>query len=85
MNRVHPTTPLACATCEIEITGRPEYDAGVSFCCAGCVVGGPCSCSYDLPDESHDVDAAAFRISLVRAIPGAPLRPEPVMSGMRRD
>ncbi len=84
MNRVRPHPLLTCVTCEIDIAGRPEYDAGVPFCCAGCVVGGPCSCSYDVLDEIEDVDAA-FTIPLVRAVPGAPVRPQPVLSAMSHD
>ena len=40
--------PLTCVSCEGEIAGRAEYYAGLPFCCAGCVVGGPCMCSYDV-------------------------------------
>ena len=32
--------------------GAPEFHAGLPFCCAGCVVGGPCLCSYDLLEEA---------------------------------
>jgi len=39
--------PLTCSSCEGEIAGRPEFHVGLAFCCAGCVVGGPCTCSYD--------------------------------------
>lgn len=39
---------LHCSSCDGEITGRPEFHVGLAFCCAGCVVGGPCMCSYDL-------------------------------------
>lgn len=47
-----------CATCEIEIIGRPTIHVVVAFCCAGCVAGGPCTCSYDMlpeppPDAVH--------------------------------
>ena len=48
---------LICASCEGPIAGRAEFHAGLAFCCAGCVVGGPCTCSYDLPeDDSATVD-----------------------------
>lgn len=40
-------SPLTCVSCEGEIGGWAEYYAGLPFCCAGCVVGGPCTCSYD--------------------------------------
>ena len=51
MNRPSSTPPLDCTTCELEIAGQAEFLAGLPFCCAGCVVGGPCVCSYDLLDE----------------------------------
>ena len=41
------TKPFTCATCEIEITRPATVQAGLPFCCAGCVDGGPCTCSYD--------------------------------------
>ena len=43
---------MKCVTCELEIVGRAEYYAGLAFCCAGCVVGGPCLCSYDPYEEA---------------------------------
>jgi hypothetical protein len=45
-----PTTrplSLVCVSCEGDIVGSPEFHVGLAFCCAGCVVGGPCICSYD--------------------------------------
>jgi hypothetical protein len=38
---------LRCATCEVRITSHPECHDGESFCCAGCVAGGPCICIRD--------------------------------------
>jgi hypothetical protein len=38
---------FTCATCEVAIVGMPVFHVGVSFCCAGCVANGPCTCSYD--------------------------------------
>ena len=35
---------LRCATCEVPITTPLVCDDGETFCCAGCVVGGPCIC-----------------------------------------
>jgi hypothetical protein len=56
-------TYLRCATCEVEIVGPPTIHVGLPFCCAGCVAGGPCTCSYDLePDDGmtvrHCIDIA---------------------------
>jgi len=45
-----PTTvpPFICVTCEAEVRGPVTFHVGLAFCCAGCVAGGPCTCSYDL-------------------------------------
>lgn len=51
----NPLPPLACASCEGEIVGQPEIHVGLAFCCAGCVVGGPCTCSYD-PEPADALD-----------------------------
>lgn len=40
---------FTCTSCEARISGRPTFHVGLAFCCAGCVAGGPCACSYD-PD-----------------------------------
>lgn len=48
MDRRLPTTkPFTCGTCEFEIAGSATFHVGSPFCCAGCVAGGPCTCSYD--------------------------------------
>ncbi len=39
--------PFTCVTCRAEIRGRAVFYVGLPFCCAGCVAGGPCTCSYD--------------------------------------
>ena len=56
-----PSTTMAasliCTSCEGEIAGRPEFHVGLAFCCAGCVVGGPCMCSYDLDTVEPFTDA----------------------------
>ncbi len=46
-----PTTPptFTCASCHAEIRTEPVFHVGLPFCCAGCVAGGPCMCSYDEP------------------------------------
>ena len=49
MGRITTTTPFTCVTCEIEIAGPATFHVGLPFCCAGCVAGGPCTCSYDIP------------------------------------
>jgi hypothetical protein len=54
---------LRCVTCEVDIVGTPTIHVGLPFCCAGCVVGGPCTCSYEAePDDGltvrHCIDIA---------------------------
>jgi len=46
-DRLATTRPFTCVTCEIELTGPATFHVGLPFCCAGCVAGGPCMCSYD--------------------------------------
>lgn len=46
-----------CANCGVEIPWRPAMHRGKSYCCGGCVQGGPCYCSYDLTS----LDAGAPR------------------------
>ena len=45
--RLSTAYPFTCVTCEVEILGHATFYVGLPFCCAGCVAGGPCTCSYD--------------------------------------
>lgn len=45
-----------CSNCEEPIAGAPVYFDGEAYCCAGCVAGGPCVCTYELPADKP-VDA----------------------------
>ncbi len=56
MRRLSSELPFTCVTCEALIRNRPTFHVGLPFCCAGCVAGGPCTCSYD-PDEPGDTEA----------------------------
>jgi transcription elongation GreA/GreB family factor len=38
---------LRCATCEVPITSQLDCEDGETFCCAGCVAGGPCICTSE--------------------------------------
>jgi hypothetical protein len=38
---------FSCTNCEAPILGSVTFFVGLPFCCAGCVAGGPCTCSYD--------------------------------------
>jgi hypothetical protein len=46
--------PFTCASCEARIQGSAVFYAGIPFCCAGCVAGGPCMCSYDVEVTDDD-------------------------------
>jgi hypothetical protein len=46
-SRLSTAYPFTCVTCEAEIVGHATFYVGLPFCCAGCVAGGPCTCSYD--------------------------------------
>ena len=51
--RLSTIEPFSCANCGIEIAGPPTFHVGLPFCCAGCVAGGPCTCSYDRLEAKH--------------------------------
>jgi hypothetical protein len=40
------TQKRRCANCDIEFLWSPVVVQGVTYCCAGCAAGGPCSCDY---------------------------------------
>ena len=46
----------SCASCEGSISGRPVYYMDETYCCRGCVQGGPCVCTYEqgLADDGVD-------------------------------
>ena len=86
MNAMTTTTRLTCATCELQIVGSAEFHVGLPFCCAGCVVGGPCLCSYDVLEDARSVADAAGPMPIEPAAPAGPTDPEPVSApaGMSR-
>ena len=57
--RTYAGYEFKCVTCEIQIEGKPEFHLGLAFCCAGCAVSGPCTCSYDDRPSAAAVKAAA--------------------------
>ena len=57
--------PGFCASCEIELVGRPVYRLDEAYCCDGCAAGGPCMCTY----ESDLAEDAVDRIGLPFATP----------------
>ena len=42
-----PAHGWTCTSCLLEIRHHPTFHVGLACCCAGCVAGGPCVCSYD--------------------------------------
>jgi hypothetical protein len=54
MSRLSTDRPFRCATCDADISSAPLIHLGLPFCCAGCVAGGPCICSYDEEGLDHD-------------------------------
>ena len=48
--------PGRCASCEGTITSRPIYRMDESYCCVGCVAGGPCVCDYEVNLAEDGVD-----------------------------
>jgi hypothetical protein len=70
-SRLSTDFPFTCVTCEIEIAGQPTFHVGLPFCCAGCVAGGPCTCSYDAsPGDSRVRECLDVEV----AVGGAPSR-----------
>jgi hypothetical protein len=64
MRRSSTGYPFTCVSCELEIVGKAVFHVGLPFCCAGCVAGGPCTCSYDL-DVIDDERAGAAEAGTV--------------------
>jgi hypothetical protein len=84
--------PFRCASCEASIQGRPTFFVGLAFCCAGCVAGGPCMCSYD--EEPSPARVATGPLLTGPSEPAAGLAgaaandesaPVPIGSGMEHD
>ena len=40
-----------CYNCFAEFSWEPTIHDGEEFCCAGCVEGGPCICTYEGPPQ----------------------------------
>jgi hypothetical protein len=57
MRRPASEPPFTCPTCEAATGPRPVFHLGLPFCCAGCVAGGPCLCSYDHEDDDAPLHA----------------------------
>src|SRR5688500_9022834 len=49
-----------CATCDVPIPSHPDCEDGETFCCAGCVAGGPCICISDATATDAQGTGTAF-------------------------
>jgi hypothetical protein len=50
---------FTCVTCQFPIDWKPTFHVGLAFCCAGCAISGPCTCSYDERGEHVNLVASA--------------------------
>ena len=67
-------TAERCLNCEEPISGVPVYFDGEPFCCAGCVAGGPCVCTYQ-PEPAHLAPVTARARSAAPALHLSPVAP----------
>jgi hypothetical protein len=76
---------FTCVTCDLLIAGGPTFHVGLPFCCAGCVAGGPCMCSYDVDAHEGHAGGSEHRPSAaVRfAMPDEESAEELVLAGVR--
>lgn len=78
MERTLTTEPDSlprCANCGVEIPWRPAIHHGQTYCCGGCVQGGPCYCSYDLTNLHQPlVHTQESTLGSSPAEPGFPAR-----------
>lgn len=58
-----------CASCEGVITGRPVYRMDEAYCCSGCSVGGPCTCSYEVDAADDGVDGLGLPFAVEVEVP----------------
>lgn len=55
--------PGYCASCELYISGRPVYRMETEYCCVGCAMGDPCSCTYEADMAEDGVDRLGLLFS----------------------
>ena len=57
-NEERPSGELhTCYNCFADFSWEPTYHDGEEFCCAGCVEGGPCICTYEGPPQTAEEPA----------------------------
>jgi hypothetical protein len=74
MNPTHSPRRDRCASCDIEIEGRPVLRMDEAYCCGGCAEGGPCLCTY----EADLADDGVNGLGLPFALPAPVRRVEPI-------
>jgi hypothetical protein len=63
-----------CASCDGMITGRPVWDRDETYCCVGCVHGGPCVCTYEADLAEDGVDRVGLPFPVAEGTPADSLR-----------
>lgn len=53
----HSGEDHTCYNCFAEFAWEPTIHDGEEFCCAGCVEGGPCICTYDGPPQPVEAES----------------------------
>lgn len=48
---------VRCVNCGLDIAWEPVVVDGKPYCCGGCAQGGPCYCSYDIPESDGSTSA----------------------------
>jgi hypothetical protein len=61
-------TTFTCVSCHVEIRTEPVFHVGLPFCCAGCVAGGPCICSYDEEPVREPIPLYPERLPVVEPV-----------------
>ena len=59
-----------CYNCFAEFAWEPTIRDGEEFCCAGCVEGGPCICTYDGPPQPVEVESVPTAVASEALVDG---------------
>ena len=68
-------TAEICANCEEPILGQPVFFDGGVYCCTGCIAGGPCVCTYQVPAPQTEPVAP---LAVVASVYEAPAYSAPI-------
>ena len=58
-----------CTNCEEPILGQPVFFDGGVYCCTGCIAGGPCVCTYQVPAPQTELAAPVAGVAPVYQAP----------------